>query len=745
MSIWNIVEYKPRAPQAQGNLQSAYTVESDRVKPDLAAGFRVQHSDQNQFPNNSFLFLENAARLPQIDPYAWGDTYENILQVKEDYNRGFIPTLDCLSVRQQSQVSADGVPTNPPPPSQPVEPTPLTQTNSNHGGALKTEQKNANHENKQDDQKPTTDVKPPEVKPEEEKEAEEERQNWLRNLWYYLSGSARRGSMDIEEKEETEEKQPYSQYDPMRVNQEEIKQLLETKFANVIEILEPVVIRESQSKEEYNKRMEIISNALEDGATQLAQLTERLKSFEETFLQRNIGGMMRRGSIMDSIDEIKNRLAELASSKDDIKEQIDEKENALGRYNANEISTFTKEITELKQALRNNDANVRQTLGFLNEKLDEVRKAGVESLVKMNELSSKSVQLMSRMNANFSEESKIAQTELKVVLGQFQMLQATLLENSKNDVMKIQQEVVALVKSDVSIQNKQLYDSLRAQLQTLLGSFANVIEQSRLQIADSIESMGGQMLIENRQQFLIAEKQRAAMLQILFQGQELSQLQVAELSNALTILMAQNPSNLEYRQNLQMLIDNGQISQEMMVEAEEQQLMIAYPSQEQLMIEYSSPSVVNEGPELKANLKRKQARVERNFTSTDNSNANRDGNIQMGVNWDVEMDVGFNFEEKREPADSSTSVSSGNKYIPKKEIQQILLTLFNSILEKNKLLSEKEKNSTAILYTQRAMRNLKPYGLGKQYAIPEDTYNEIIKKAMQNVTSPKKMRSGREL
>ena len=129
MSIWNIVEYKPKVPQAQGNLRSAYIYEKDRKLPDLQAGFRIFGSDQDPNPANSFLYVENPVRLPQIDPFAWGPQYESILQVKEDHNQGFRATLDIPDLRR-IPVSVNGVPLEgfQPPPQQEVQ----AETRTNH-------------------------------------------------------------------------------------------------------------------------------------------------------------------------------------------------------------------------------------------------------------------------------------------------------------------------------------------------------------------------------------------------------------------------------------------------------------------------------------------------------------------------------------------------------------------------------------------------------------------------------------
>lgn len=109
MSIWHIEQYKPKAPQAQPNLPSAYIWDSKRSLPDLQAGFRVQSSDQAWTPNPSYLFLENAARLPQIDPFSWGPEYENVLLDREEMNVGFKTKLDSLSKRDVNE-NEDGYP-----------------------------------------------------------------------------------------------------------------------------------------------------------------------------------------------------------------------------------------------------------------------------------------------------------------------------------------------------------------------------------------------------------------------------------------------------------------------------------------------------------------------------------------------------------------------------------------------------------------------------------------------------------
>jgi hypothetical protein len=109
MSIWHIEQYKPRPPIAQPSLESAYLEDSNRILPDLQAGFRIQSSDQARVPAPSYLFLENAARLPQMDPYAWGPAYEQVLQIREDRNKGIIPRLDSMSKRKGPE-NEDGYP-----------------------------------------------------------------------------------------------------------------------------------------------------------------------------------------------------------------------------------------------------------------------------------------------------------------------------------------------------------------------------------------------------------------------------------------------------------------------------------------------------------------------------------------------------------------------------------------------------------------------------------------------------------
>jgi hypothetical protein len=109
MSIWHIEQYKPRPPIAQPSLKSAYLEDSNRILPDLQAGFRIQSSDQARVPAPSYLFLENAARLPQMDPYAWGPAYEQVLQIREDRNKGIIPRLDSMSKRKGPE-NEDGYP-----------------------------------------------------------------------------------------------------------------------------------------------------------------------------------------------------------------------------------------------------------------------------------------------------------------------------------------------------------------------------------------------------------------------------------------------------------------------------------------------------------------------------------------------------------------------------------------------------------------------------------------------------------
>jgi hypothetical protein len=109
MSIWHIEEYKPRATQGSSALEAAYIWQNDRQLPDLEAGFRGVSSDQQPYPLPSYLFLENAARLPQIDPYAWGPQYEHVLVNREDHNEGTKPPMDVKSLRI-IPVNIDGVP-----------------------------------------------------------------------------------------------------------------------------------------------------------------------------------------------------------------------------------------------------------------------------------------------------------------------------------------------------------------------------------------------------------------------------------------------------------------------------------------------------------------------------------------------------------------------------------------------------------------------------------------------------------
>jgi hypothetical protein len=109
MSIWHIEEYKPRATQGSSALEAAYIWQNDRQLPDLEAGFRGVSSDQQPYPLPSYLFLENAARLPQIDPYAWGPQYEHVLLNREDHNEGMKPPMDVKSLRI-IPVNIDGIP-----------------------------------------------------------------------------------------------------------------------------------------------------------------------------------------------------------------------------------------------------------------------------------------------------------------------------------------------------------------------------------------------------------------------------------------------------------------------------------------------------------------------------------------------------------------------------------------------------------------------------------------------------------
>jgi ABC-type transporter Mla subunit MlaD len=109
MSIWHIEEYKPRAPRGSSALEAAYVWQNDRQLPDLEAGFRGISSDQQPYPLPSYLFLENAARLPQVDPHAWGPEYEQVILNREDHNEGYQTSMDVKSLRQKP-VSMDGVP-----------------------------------------------------------------------------------------------------------------------------------------------------------------------------------------------------------------------------------------------------------------------------------------------------------------------------------------------------------------------------------------------------------------------------------------------------------------------------------------------------------------------------------------------------------------------------------------------------------------------------------------------------------
>jgi hypothetical protein len=109
MSIWHIEEYKPRAPRGSSALEAAYVWQNDRQLPDLQAGFRGISSDQQPYPLPSYLFLENAARLPKVDPHAWGPEYEQVILNREDHNEGYQTTMDVKSLRQ-IPVSMDGVP-----------------------------------------------------------------------------------------------------------------------------------------------------------------------------------------------------------------------------------------------------------------------------------------------------------------------------------------------------------------------------------------------------------------------------------------------------------------------------------------------------------------------------------------------------------------------------------------------------------------------------------------------------------
>jgi hypothetical protein len=174
MSIWNIVEYKPKVPQAQGNLRSAYTYEKDRKLPDLQAGFRIFGSDQDPNPANSFLYVENPVRLPQIDPFAWGPQYESILQVKEDHNQGFRATLDIPDLRR-IPVSVNGVPLEgfQPPPQQEVQAETRTNHASGAGEAHKVAVTEKNNRTKYDAEEKKKDAEPVKLEEDEPVKPEE--------------------------------------------------------------------------------------------------------------------------------------------------------------------------------------------------------------------------------------------------------------------------------------------------------------------------------------------------------------------------------------------------------------------------------------------------------------------------------------------------------------------------------------------------------------------------------------------
>jgi hypothetical protein len=762
MSIWNIVEYKPRAPQAQGNLQSAYTVESDRVKPDLAAGFRVQNSDQNQYPNNSFLFLENAARLPQIDPFAWGDTYENILQVKEDYNRGFIPTLDCLSVRQQSQVSADGVPTNPPPPSQPIVPNAIAQNNSTFGNSHKNAQNDANHEKKlaftkremikyeppkvqeivnPEDVKPE-DVKREEVKPEDllnfdEKVASNERKKSIISSFFDWLSPGR-----VERKEEYEEKEPvmYSQYDLLRINRNEIEAYLDNRLKKLVEELKPDVVQESKTQNEYVDRIETLSSKLNDAKVVLVELTDQVKKFQDEFALRNLGGMMRRGSILDAVVEIRDDLSKLTDVQNQLKEQLEQKENALVRSNPNEAVQVAKEIKELKDILANKSMNESAILQQLIDRIKDVEQSGANSIVKLNEVANKSLQLMNEMKVDFQNESKsIQQTMSQLLWSEFTGMQANLMDKTRNELKSLQQEIVAF-KANVSVENQQLFEHTRNQLAITLQQFGNVIEASQRNVVASIYEMQKEM-------FLMSQEQREAIFVEILRTQMINEQQRVFLSLQLNYVqgLIESATRLGVRpdENVVRMIEFvGNIPDE---ELSQQVLQIEYPmdlseeggmpvvEQQTQILDFGASDVSMTNNDMSNRGIRKRRSEPFNYPTA--FFGPHQSNFLVIPSQDQDVNEQKVIESKESPRSDMS-------------IDDIRALFYNKLFPalKGTMRTEEEANKTTNMYADRFIAKLqKTYGRQSSYKFSISQLNRMIDNSQKGIVSPRKTRSGKTI
>lgn len=528
MSIWNIVEYKPRAPQAQGNLQSAYLVENDRIKPDLAAGFRVQHSDQNQYPNNSFLFLENAARLPQMDPYAWGDKYENILQVKEDYNRGIIPTLDCLSVRQQSQVSADGVPTNPPPPSQPVEPTPLTQTNSNHGGALKTEQKNANHENKieQADEKKREikseqdmldfgavssvasvdskrkfsygDIYPDALSPvkienkEEENETKEGADSFLQRtlnaISYAFKGKSASKSNEFEDdykdslwamrQNEREEK---------RLSDAEIVRAVQIEFGKVSDQLRRDISKDtSLNQGAMMNKISEVQDIVKTYATELGTIVAQVDAIERDMY----ASKENQKSILNELSELRNQFLNIANRRQDLEDELKTESQNARRLSGADLasSNVMQNLNNITTAINTVRENNAKDLNALSDKMNALEAALAEKVIKLDSISTKLSQTVLGMQSNFVNESKTNSDTINSSLNFFQQAILREMQNIRIrlDELATEMKGVSGKSGQLSIDNQRMYEELSAKFTTFLESASNIMAHNESRIVSQL-------------------------------------------------------------------------------------------------------------------------------------------------------------------------------------------------------------------------------------------------------------------
>lgn len=543
MSIWNIVEYKPRAPQAQGNLQSAYTVESDRIKPDLIAGFRVQSSDQNQYPNNSFLFLENAARLPQIDPFAWGGTYENILQVKEDYNRGFTPTLDCLSVRQQSQVSADGVPTNPPPPSQPVEPTPLTQNNSNHGGALKTEQKNANHENGivQADEKrrkyeqdmlsmhggesyPSYESKPNFVygdqKQEQEEKSPEQRTDVppLENVskkkylnraldalnpynWFGRRNSAPemneyKDSMYPARQKERQNQEignlldegfgvDYSMDD--RLDEPNIVEAVQIELGKFSDKLRRAISQDtSLNQGEMMNKISEIQDIVQTYATELGTIVAQVDAIEKDMYVSNEN----QKSILNELADLRTQFLNIANRKQVLEDELKSQSQNARRLSGAELagSNMMQSIQNLTTAVNNIRESNAKDLNALSVKMNALEAALAERVIKLDSISTSVLKTVSDMQSNFQNERKSISDTVNFTLNNFQQPILQEIQSIRGQLSTLQKDMesVKAQGGKLSVDNRRMYEELSDKFKTFLESATNIMGNSEARIVDNL-------------------------------------------------------------------------------------------------------------------------------------------------------------------------------------------------------------------------------------------------------------------